>query len=73
VFESGLVNSGTKIASRSENGRAVPSCSGLGKQCREVPVLLKIGSLEEGPDSLDHESTWLLGHTAQVTFGELSR
>lgn len=49
----------------------MPSCSGLGKQCREVPVLLKIGSLEEGPDSLDHESTWLLGHTAQVTFGEL--
>ena len=34
-------------------------------------MLLKIGSLEEGPDSLDHESTWLLGHTAQVTFGEL--
>jgi hypothetical protein len=34
-------------------------------------VVLKIGSLEEGPDSLDHEATWLLGHTAQVTFGEL--
>jgi len=34
-------------------------------------VLLRVGELEEGPTSLDHEATWLLGHTEQITFGEL--
>jgi hypothetical protein len=29
-----------------------------------------VGSLEEGDASLDHEATWLLGHTAQISFGE---
>jgi hypothetical protein len=30
-----------------------------------------VGSLEEGDTSLDHEATWLLGHTEQISFGEL--
>jgi hypothetical protein len=34
-------------------------------------VTLRIGELEEGPTSLDHEATWLLGHTAQIDFLEL--
>jgi hypothetical protein len=33
-------------------------------------VTLRVGSLEEGDASLDHEATWLLGHTEQITFGE---
>ena len=34
-------------------------------------VLLRIGGLDEGRTSLDHEATWLLGHTEQITFGDL--
>jgi hypothetical protein len=30
-----------------------------------------VGELEEGPDSLDHEATWLLGHTQHIDFLEL--
>jgi hypothetical protein len=42
----------------------------MGPQCRKLKVTLRIGSLEEGPASLDHEGTWLLGHTERVDFGE---
>lgn len=31
-------------------------------------MTLRIGSLEESAESLDHESTWLLGHTQQISF-----
>lgn len=48
-----------------------PPCRQLGRQCRSLPVTLRVGSLEEGTTSLDHEATWLLGHTAQITFGRL--
>jgi hypothetical protein len=34
-------------------------------------VTLRVGSLDEGSTSLDHEATWLLGHTDRITFGEL--
>ena len=34
-------------------------------------MLLRIGELDEGRTSLDHEATWLLGHTEQITFGDL--
>ena len=47
---------------------SVPLCSALGSQCQELPVTLRIGSLKESAESLDHESTWLLGHTAQISF-----
>ncbi|HYC33944.1 MAG TPA: hypothetical protein VEB59_16760 [Gemmatimonadales bacterium] len=49
----------------------VPPCRRMGTQCRAVPVTLRVGSLEEGVDSLDHEATWLLGHTERITFGVL--
>jgi hypothetical protein len=49
----------------------VPPCRSLGAQCKSLRVTLRIGELEEGPDSLDHEATWLLGHTARITFLEL--
>lgn len=48
-----------------------PPCEGLGRQCRSLRVTLRIGSLEEGSTSLDHEATWLLGHTERITFGEV--
>lgn len=50
---------------------AAPPCSRLGNQCRSIRVTLRVGSLEEGNASLDHEATWLLGHTQHITFGEL--
>lgn len=47
-----------------------PPCTALGADCRSLRVTLRIGSLEEGEASLDHEATWLLGHTQHITFGE---
>jgi hypothetical protein len=34
-------------------------------------VTLRIGEFENGPTSLDHEATWLLGHTERITFLDL--
>ena len=48
-----------------------PPCKSLGRHCQGLSVILRIGSLDEGADSLDHEATWLLGHTERITFGEL--
>lgn len=49
----------------------VPSCRSLGAQCKSLRVTLRIGELEEGATSLDHEATWLLGHTERIDFLEL--
>lgn len=51
--------------------RGAPPCSRLGAQCVRLPVTLRVGSLEDGEASLDHEATWLLGHTERITFGDL--
>ena len=51
--------------------RVAPPCRSLGAQCKSLRVTLRIGELEDGPRSLDHEATWLLGHTSQITFLEL--
>ena len=48
-----------------------PPCSALGRQCNALRVTLRVGSLDEGTPSLDHESTWLLGHTERITFLDL--
>jgi len=48
-----------------------PPCRRMGRHCQSLRVTLRVGSLEEGTTSLDHEATWLLGHTAQITFGPL--
>lgn len=48
----------------------VPPCTRLGRQCQSIPVTLRIGELEGG-DPLDHEATWLLGHTERITFGDV--
>ena len=44
----------------------VPSCRSLGAQCKSLRVTLRIGELEEGATSLDHEATWLLCHTERI-------
>lgn len=48
-----------------------PPCTGLGRQCSALRVTLRVGSLAEGTDSLDHEATWLLGHTQHISFLDL--
>src|SRR5215207_10478698 len=48
-----------------------PPCRHLGTQCQSLRVTLRIGELEEGVASLDHEATWLLGHTQHIDFLEL--
>lgn len=48
-----------------------PSCRTLGPQCLGIPVTLRIGSLDKGPASCDHEATWLLGHTEHISFRDL--
>lgn len=48
-----------------------PPCSAIGRQCNALKVTLRIGSLDEGDASLDHEATWLLGHTQHITFLDL--
>lgn len=49
----------------------IPPCTALGRHCVALDVTLRIGELEEGDDSLDHEATWLLGHTEHISFREL--
>lgn len=46
-------------------------CRSIGSQCRALRVTLRVGSLEDGDTSLDHEATWLLGHTEHISFGDL--
>jgi hypothetical protein len=56
---------------RRPKGPVAPPCHALGSQCRAVPVVLRVGALEEGNASLDHETTWLIGHTQNITFFEI--
>jgi hypothetical protein len=49
----------------------VPPCRSLGVQCKSLRVTLRVGEFEAGPNSLDHEATWLLGHTQHIDFLEL--
>ncbi len=43
----------------------------MGPHCQSLRVTLRVGTFEDGLSSLDHEATWLLGHTQRITFGEL--
>ncbi len=49
-----------------------PPCRALGTQCRQLRVTIHIGTLDGGKDPLDHEATWLLGHTERVSWGRLT-
>ena len=43
----------------------------MGTQCRAIPLTVHLGVLEGGEDPLDHEATWMLGHTQRLDFGAL--
>lgn len=43
----------------------------MGQHCQSLRVTLRVGTFEDGLSSLDHEATWLLGHTQRITFGKL--
>jgi len=58
-------------ALRAPSATSVPPCRSLGTHCKSLRVTLRIGELEDGPGSLDHEATWLLGHTQHIDFLEL--
>lgn len=62
---------GFAVQSKAPPVPAAPPCRGLGAQCRSLPVTLRVGSLEEGTASLDHETTWLIGHTQTITFSDI--
>lgn len=40
----------------------------MGSHCRTLNVVLRVTSLDAGPKSGDHEATWLIGHTENITF-----
>jgi hypothetical protein len=52
----------------SSSGPAPPPCRAMGAHCRGLRVILRVSTLDDGPTSGDHESTWLMGHTERITF-----
>lgn len=52
---------------------APPPCQRLGRQCLSLRVTLRASSALRHPKAGDHEATWLLGHTEQISFGRLWR
>lgn len=48
-----------------------PPCTGLGRQCRELTLTLRVADLREDSGNLqDAAATWLQGHTERMTFGK---
>ncbi len=50
------------------SGSAPPPCRAMGAHCRGLRVILRVSTLDDGPNSADQESTWLMGHTERITF-----
>lgn len=49
-----------------------PSCRSLGLQCTSLPVTIRVGTFDgDDPCELDHDGTWLLGHTERISFRKL--
>ncbi|MEO8200238.1 MAG: hypothetical protein ABI679_06945 [Gemmatimonadota bacterium] len=48
-----------------------PLCPSMGSHCQALRVTLRVGTFEDGLTSLDHEATWLTGHTQRMTFGQI--
>lgn len=49
-----------------------PPCRALGPQCTSLPVTIRIGTFEgDDPSEIDHDGTWLLGHTERISFRKL--
>ena len=50
----------------------IPPCRSLGRQCRELPLTLRVADLEaDAPHERDALATWLLGHRQRLTFGRV--
>lgn len=49
-----------------------PPCKSLGRQCTSLAVTIRVGTFEDhDPKELDHDGTWLLGHTERISFRKL--
>jgi hypothetical protein len=46
-----------------------PDCAGLGPQCRELPLTLRIADDTDSASLRDAAATWLTGHTERMTIG----
>jgi hypothetical protein len=66
-----MLSSAVSAPARPLAAGTVPPCRRLGTHCKSLRVTLRVGELEEGPSSLDHEATWLQGHTQAIDFLEL--
>ena len=60
-----------RTAALASRRRACRPAAASGSQCQSIRVTLRDRRAGGRPDSLDHEATWLLGHTAQIDFLEL--
>jgi hypothetical protein len=50
---------------------AIPPCTALGRQCRELSVTLRIADRKEDSQTfLDAAATWLTGHTEHIKMGK---
>lgn len=48
-----------------------PPCSRMGRHCRELSLTLRIADLDDDSPTLqDAATTWLLGHTENISFGK---
>ena len=54
---------------------APPKCTRLGPQCKAIDVTILVDNFDEDSSdtSLDHNATWLMGHTERIAFGKLRR
>ncbi len=54
---------------------AAPKCTSLGPQCKAINVTILVDNFEEDGEatSLDHNATWLMGHTERIAFRNLRR
>ncbi len=54
---------------------ARPKCTRLGPQCKAIDVTILVDNFDEDSSdtSLDHNATWLMGHTERISFGRLRR
>src|SRR5690349_11153646 len=52
----------------------LPPCHAVGSHCLALAVTIRIAEAEtDDIRSVDHEATWLLGHTGRIDFGPVER
>lgn len=50
-----------------------PRCTAVGSYCQGLSVTLRVAAFTGPATSVDHEATWLFGHTDRIQFGSLAR